>query len=86
MYQRKLLESNFMAIKRYNELSAKVYLLKLILFQTNCFLVCFSVDKNLASYDNVYLKWVPEVKHFGPNVPIIIVGKMKIKNSKYYKL
>ncbi|CAG9859192.1 unnamed protein product [Phyllotreta striolata] len=41
---------------------------------TNCFLVCFSVDKNLASYDNVHLKWVPEVRHFNPNVPIILVA------------
>ncbi|CAH1176152.1 unnamed protein product [Phaedon cochleariae] len=41
---------------------------------TNCFLVCFSVDKNLASYDNVSLKWVPEVKHFSPSVPIIVVA------------
>ncbi|XP_074025530.1 ras-like GTP-binding protein RhoL [Leptinotarsa decemlineata] len=41
---------------------------------TNCFLVCFSVDKNLASYDNVALKWVPEVRHFGPNVPILLVA------------
>jgi len=41
---------------------------------TNCFLVCFSVDKNLASYDNVSLKWVPEVRHFSPNVPIVLVA------------
>ncbi|CAH1970549.1 unnamed protein product [Acanthoscelides obtectus] len=41
---------------------------------TNCFLVCFSVDKNLASYDNVAIKWVPEVRHFSPNVPMILVA------------
>lgn len=46
----------------------------IVLLQTNCFLVCFSVDKNLASYDNVHLKWVPEVRHFGPDVPILLVG------------
>ncbi|CAH2013406.1 unnamed protein product [Acanthoscelides obtectus] len=44
---------------------------------TNCFLVCFSVDKNLASYDNVAIKWVPEVRHFSPNVPMILVGMYK---------
>ncbi|XP_072397875.1 ras-like GTP-binding protein RhoL [Diabrotica undecimpunctata] len=44
---------------------------------TNCFLVCFSVDKNLASYDNVILKWVPEVRHFSPNVPILLVATKK---------
>ncbi|XP_076271091.1 ras-like GTP-binding protein RhoL [Rhynchophorus ferrugineus] len=41
---------------------------------TNCFLVCFSVDKNLAAYDNVSLKWVPEVKHFCPHTPIVLVA------------
>ncbi|XP_056636326.1 ras-like GTP-binding protein RhoL [Diorhabda carinulata] len=49
---------------------------------TNCFLVCFSVDKNLASYDNVTLKWVPEVRHFSPNVPIVIVAtKIDLRND-----
>lgn len=42
--------------------------------KTNCFLVCFSVDKNFAAYDNVRLKWVPEVRHFCPQVPIILVA------------
>lgn len=41
---------------------------------TNCFLVCFSVDRNLASYDNVFLKWVPEVKHFCPHTPFVLVA------------
>lgn len=41
---------------------------------TNCFLVCFSVEKNSASYDNVHLKWVPEVRHHRPHTPIILVA------------
>ncbi|XP_060516512.1 ras-like GTP-binding protein RhoL [Cylas formicarius] len=41
---------------------------------TNCFLICFSVDKNLASYENVSTKWVPEVRHFCPHTPIVIVA------------
>ncbi|KAJ8979539.1 hypothetical protein NQ317_017687 [Molorchus minor] len=41
---------------------------------TSCFLVCFSVDKNLASYDNVAMKWVPEVRHYNPRTPIVLVA------------
>lgn len=41
---------------------------------TCCFLICFSVDKNLASYDHVAMKWAPEVRHFSPNVPIVLVA------------
>ncbi|CAG9108112.1 hypothetical protein JYU34_011459 [Plutella xylostella] len=40
---------------------------------TNCFLVCYSVG-NRASYDNVVLKWYPELKHFSGAVPIVLVA------------
>ncbi len=40
---------------------------------TNTFLVCFSVI-NRASYDNVREKWVPEVRHHAPDVPIVLIG------------
>ena len=40
---------------------------------TSVFLICFSVV-NPASYDNVRLKWYPEVSHHCKNVPIILVG------------
>ena len=41
--------------------------------QTDVFLVCFSLI-NPASFGNVSAKWIPEVRHHCPNVPIILVG------------
>jgi len=41
--------------------------------QTDVFLVCFSVIAQ-ASFENVKNKWVPEVQHHCPNVPMILVG------------
>ena len=35
------------------------------------FLVCFSVTESL---ENVKAKWVPEVRHHCPKVPIVLVG------------
>lgn len=40
---------------------------------TDAFLVCFAVDSPDSLY-NAYDKWTPEVKHFGPNVPFVLVG------------
>lgn len=40
---------------------------------TNVLLICFSVDSP-DSLENVPEKWVPEVRHFCPNVPFILVG------------
>jgi small GTP-binding protein len=39
----------------------------------NVFLICFSVT-NPVSYENVQAKWYPEVMHFCPDVPQILVG------------
>jgi len=39
----------------------------------NVFLICFSVV-NPTSFENVTSKWYPEVQHFCPNIPIILVG------------
>jgi len=39
----------------------------------NVFLVCFSVV-NPVSYENVSSKWIPELIHFCPDVPSILVG------------
>jgi len=41
--------------------------------QTDVFLVCFSVISN-ASFENVKTKWVPEIQHHAPGVPILLVG------------
>jgi len=41
--------------------------------QTDVFLVCFSVISN-SSFENVKTKWVPEIQHHAPGVPILLVG------------
>ena len=49
---------------------------------TNVFLVCFSVV-NPSSYANVKTKWVPELKHHAPEVPIILVGtKLDLRDDE----
>lgn len=42
--------------------------------QTECFLLCYSIASK-TSYDNVLAKWFPEIRHFSPHVPIILVGE-----------
>merc|ERR1711931_1787 len=41
--------------------------------QTDVFLVCFSVISS-ASFENVKSKWVPEIQHHAPNVPLLLIG------------
>lgn len=41
--------------------------------EVNILLVCFSLDSP-TSLDNVLEKWVPEINHFCPEVPFILVG------------
>jgi len=41
--------------------------------QSNAFLLCYSVV-DPASFQNVRNKWYPEVSHFAPSTPIILVG------------
>ena len=43
---------------------------------TDVILMCFSIDSP-DSLENIPEKWTPEVKHFCPNVPIILVGTKK---------
>lgn len=49
---------------------------------SNIVLLCFSTtSKN--SYESVSEKWYPEVKHYLPSVPIILVGtKVDLRDSK----
>ena len=51
---------------------------------TDVILMCFSIDSP-DSLENIPEKWTPEVKHFCPNVPIILVGNKKVKsiNSQF---
>lgn len=43
---------------------------------THVVLMCFSVD-NPDSFENIPEKWAPEVRHFCPSVPIILVANKK---------
>uniref|UniRef100_A0A2K6SA34 Ras homolog family member C n=1 Tax=Saimiri boliviensis boliviensis TaxID=39432 RepID=A0A2K6SA34_SAIBB len=43
---------------------------------TDVILMCFSINSP-DSLENIPEKWTPEVKHFCPNVPIILVGNKK---------
>ena len=44
-------------------------------------LVCFSID-NYHSFEHVRSKWVPEVRHYCPQAPIIVVGcKSDLRND-----
>jgi len=43
---------------------------------TDVILMCFSIDSP-DSLENIIEKWHPEVRHFCPNVPIVLVGNKK---------
>lgn len=42
---------------------------------TDVFVICFSLVQ-LESYENVRKKWYPEVRHYCPEVPVILAGTM----------
>ncbi|XP_005103542.1 rho-related protein racA [Aplysia californica] len=44
--------------------------------QTDVFFICFGFD-SATSLSNVSAKWVPELRHFCPDVPILLVGCKK---------
>lgn len=49
---------------------------------TDCFLVCFSVNSR-NSYENVANKWQPEIKYHCPKTPIVLVGtKGDLRNAE----
>uniref|UniRef100_J3L925 Uncharacterized protein n=1 Tax=Oryza brachyantha TaxID=4533 RepID=J3L925_ORYBR len=48
------------------------------------FLLAFSLISK-ASYENVSKKWIPELKHYAPGVPIILVGtKLDLRDDKQF--
>lgn len=50
--------------------------------QTEVFLICFSLV-NPASCENVKSKWISEIRHHAPDVPIILVGtKMDLRDDR----
>lgn len=40
---------------------------------TDVILMCFAIDSR-DSLENIQAKWVPEVKHFCPNVPFLLIA------------
>lgn len=47
-------------------------------------MLVFSLN-NSASYENVLKKWMPELRRFAPNVPIVLVGtKLDLRDHRAY--
>ncbi|KAM9393193.1 ras-related C3 botulinum toxin substrate 1-like [Pholidichthys leucotaenia] len=50
--------------------------------ETDVFLICFSLVSP-TSFEKVRTKWYPEVRHYCPNTPIILVGtKLDLRDDK----
>ncbi|CAH8452155.1 unnamed protein product [Schistosoma haematobium] len=49
---------------------------------TNVVVLCFSVD-NPDSLDNISTKWMPEIRNFLPNIPVILVANKKDLRNDY---
>lgn len=50
--------------------------------QTDVFLLCFSVVSP-PSFDNITVKWIPELRHHSPRTPIILVGtKIDLRDDR----
>ena len=48
---------------------------------TDVILMCFAIDSP-DSLENIPEKWIPEFKHFCPNIPFILVGnKIDLRND-----
>jgi len=48
------------------------------------FVLAFSLISR-ASYENVSKKWVPELRHYCPGVPVILVGtKLDLRDDRHY--
>ncbi|KAG8070585.1 hypothetical protein GUJ93_ZPchr0006g44758 [Zizania palustris] len=50
------------------------------------FILAFSLISK-ASYENIHKKWIPELRHYAPNVPIVLVGtKLDLREDKQFFL
>jgi GTPase SAR1 family protein len=48
--------------------------------QTDVFFICYSIEMR-SSFENVQHKWVHEVRHYCPHVPLVLVA---CKMGKYH--
>ncbi|KAJ5070273.1 hypothetical protein M0811_11121 [Anaeramoeba ignava] len=49
---------------------------------TSVFLICFSLISH-SSFENVWIKWVPEIHHHCPDVPFVLVGtKLDLRENQ----
>ena len=44
---------------------------------TDVIVMCFSIDAP-DTLENIPEKWTPEIKHFCPTAPIVLVGNKKV--------
>lgn len=51
--------------------------------QTDVFILCFSVVSPV-SFDNVCTKWIPEIRQYCADTPIILVGMLIFLNKVLY--
>lgn len=51
---------------------------------TDVFILCFSLVY-IPSFDNISMKWYPEITYHCPNIPIILVGTKVDARDEYYK-
>ena len=49
---------------------------------TDVIVMCFSIDAP-DTLENIPEKWTPEIRHFCPTVPIILVGNKKVSNKLF---
>ena len=63
---------------------AFIYYTDFTLFQ-NIFLMCFAVNLR-NSFQNIKSKWFPEIRHYCPNTPIILVAtKTDLRDDEKHK-
>jgi len=53
-----------------------------LIFQPDLFIITYSVA-NFTSYENVYARWLPEVRRHCPQAKIMLVGKYSATISVY---